>query len=193
MNAPHLNLARFDFVSVRLAVVCARVGNLTEAAGECHLVLPAASRRLRDLEVVAIEAREEERRGDRRRGRAREPGQLPAAAAVGDRAGGENPLKRKWRDTMKPRFDAKALCSWIATFCALAPAAAQQVTGTLGSVGLGVPGASSSAPSVPASSANRAACFICPSICGSPSTIESRPLATRNAWRTACGCSSRYT
>lgn len=50
MNTPHLNRARFDFVSVRLAVVCARVGNLTEAASECHLVLPAASRRLRDLE-----------------------------------------------------------------------------------------------------------------------------------------------
>jgi DNA-binding transcriptional LysR family regulator len=50
MNTPHLNLARFDFVSVRLAVVCARLGNLTEAARECNLVLPAASRRLRDLE-----------------------------------------------------------------------------------------------------------------------------------------------
>jgi len=44
------NLARFDFVSIRLAVACARAGNLTEAARECHLVLPAASRRLRDLE-----------------------------------------------------------------------------------------------------------------------------------------------
>lgn len=52
MNTPHLNLARFDFVSIRLAVVCSRVGNLTEAARECHLVLPAASRRLRDLEVA---------------------------------------------------------------------------------------------------------------------------------------------
>ncbi len=50
MSTPHLNLARFDFVSVRLAVVCARAGNLTEAARECNLVLPAASRRLRDLE-----------------------------------------------------------------------------------------------------------------------------------------------
>jgi DNA-binding transcriptional LysR family regulator len=50
MNTPHLNLARFDFVSIRLAVACARAGNLTEAARECHLVLPAASRRLRDLE-----------------------------------------------------------------------------------------------------------------------------------------------
>ena len=41
------------------------------------------------------------------------------------------------------------------------------------------------APSVPASSARRTASFIWPRICGSPSTIESRPAATRNAWRTA--------
>jgi len=47
---PHYNLARFDFVSIRLAVACTRTGSLTEAARECHLVLPAASRRLRDLE-----------------------------------------------------------------------------------------------------------------------------------------------
>ncbi len=40
-------------------------------------------------------------------------------------------------------------------------------------------------PSVPASSASRTACFICPRICGSPSTIESRPAATRKAWRAA--------
>lgn len=50
MPPPAYNLARFDFVSIRLAVACARTGNLTEAARECHLVLPAASRRLRDLE-----------------------------------------------------------------------------------------------------------------------------------------------
>jgi len=49
-DLPHYNLARFDFVSIRLAVACVRTGNLTEAARECHLVLPAASRRLRDLE-----------------------------------------------------------------------------------------------------------------------------------------------
>lgn len=49
-EVPHYNLARFDFVSIRLAVACARTGSLTEAASECHLVLPAASRRLRDLE-----------------------------------------------------------------------------------------------------------------------------------------------
>lgn len=50
MPQPAYNLARFDFVSIRLAVVCARTGSLTEAARECNLVLPAASRRLRDLE-----------------------------------------------------------------------------------------------------------------------------------------------
>jgi DNA-binding transcriptional LysR family regulator len=47
-----LNLSRFDFVSVRLAVLCAQTGNLTAAARECHLVLPAASRRIKDLEVA---------------------------------------------------------------------------------------------------------------------------------------------
>lgn len=52
MKQPPLNLARFDFVSVRLAVLCARVGNLTQAARECNLVLPAASRRLRELEAA---------------------------------------------------------------------------------------------------------------------------------------------
>ena len=41
-------------------------------------------------------------------------------------------------------------------------------------------------PSVPAASAARTASFIWPRICGSPSTIESRPQATRKAWRTAC-------
>ena len=44
----------------------------------------------------------------------------------------------------------------------------------------------STSPSVPAASAWRTACFIWPRICGSPSTIESRPEATRNAWVTAC-------
>jgi hypothetical protein len=40
-------------------------------------------------------------------------------------------------------------------------------------------------PSVPALSAPRTDCFTCPRIWGSPSTIESRPQATRKAWRTA--------
>ena len=48
----------------------------------------------------------------------------------------------------------------------------------------------STLPSVPADSAARAASFIWPRICGSPSTIESRPEATRNAWRTACSFGS---
>lgn len=44
------NLARFDLVSIRLAVVCAQSGSLTAAAREAHLALAAASRRLRELE-----------------------------------------------------------------------------------------------------------------------------------------------
>jgi hypothetical protein len=36
-------------------------------------------------------------------------------------------------------------------------------------------------------SAARTASFIWPRICGSPMTIESRPLATRKAWRMASG------
>jgi len=47
---PRYNLARFDFVSVRLAVACAQTGSLTSAARECRLALPAASRRVRELE-----------------------------------------------------------------------------------------------------------------------------------------------
>jgi DNA-binding transcriptional LysR family regulator len=46
----HYNLARFDFVSIRLAVLCAQTGSMTAAARDCNLVLPAASRRIRDLE-----------------------------------------------------------------------------------------------------------------------------------------------
>jgi DNA-binding transcriptional LysR family regulator len=51
MNMNSYNLARFDFVSVRLAVLCAQSGSLTAAARDCNLVLPAASRRIRDLEA----------------------------------------------------------------------------------------------------------------------------------------------
>jgi molybdate transport repressor ModE-like protein len=44
------NLARFDLVSIRLAVACAQYGSLTAAAREAHLALAAASRRIRELE-----------------------------------------------------------------------------------------------------------------------------------------------
>jgi DNA-binding transcriptional LysR family regulator len=44
------NLARFDLVSIRLAVACAQGGSLTAAAREAHLALAAASRRIKDLE-----------------------------------------------------------------------------------------------------------------------------------------------
>jgi DNA-binding transcriptional LysR family regulator len=44
------NLARFDLVSIRLAVACVQSGSLTAAARESHLALAAASRRVRELE-----------------------------------------------------------------------------------------------------------------------------------------------
>ena len=44
------NLARFDLVSIRLAVACAQTGSLTAASRDSHLALAAASRRLRELE-----------------------------------------------------------------------------------------------------------------------------------------------
>lgn len=50
--APHLNLARFDLVTIRLAVACAESGSLTAAARESHLALAAASRRIRELELT---------------------------------------------------------------------------------------------------------------------------------------------
>jgi DNA-binding transcriptional LysR family regulator len=50
LPAPGYNLARFDFVSIRLAVACAQTGSLTSGARNCNLVLPAASRRIRELE-----------------------------------------------------------------------------------------------------------------------------------------------
>ena len=44
------NLARFDLVSIRLAMACAQTGSLTVAARGSHLALGAASRRIRELE-----------------------------------------------------------------------------------------------------------------------------------------------
>ena len=46
------NLARFDLVSIRLAVDCAQTGSLTAAARGTHLALGAASRRIRELEAA---------------------------------------------------------------------------------------------------------------------------------------------
>lgn len=44
------NLARFDLVSIRLAVACLQTGSLTAAARDSHLALAAASRRIKELE-----------------------------------------------------------------------------------------------------------------------------------------------
>jgi DNA-binding transcriptional LysR family regulator len=50
MAAHSYNLARFDLVTIRLAVSCAQTGSLTAAARGSHLALAAASRRIRELE-----------------------------------------------------------------------------------------------------------------------------------------------
>lgn len=47
-----INLARFDLVSIRLAVACFQTGSLSAAARNAHLALAAASRRLRELELA---------------------------------------------------------------------------------------------------------------------------------------------
>jgi DNA-binding transcriptional LysR family regulator len=52
LHAPRYNLARFDFVSIRLAVACAQTGSLTAGARACNLVVAAASRRIRELEAA---------------------------------------------------------------------------------------------------------------------------------------------
>ena len=50
------NLARFDLVTIRLAVDCAQTGSLTAAARGAHLALGAASRRIRELEAALGDA-----------------------------------------------------------------------------------------------------------------------------------------
>ena len=55
MASASYNLARFDLVSIRLAVACAQSGSLTAAAREAHLALAAASRRIKDLEAAVGE------------------------------------------------------------------------------------------------------------------------------------------
>lgn len=45
-----INLARFELLSIRLAVCCARYGTLSSAAKACHLSVSGASHRLQRLE-----------------------------------------------------------------------------------------------------------------------------------------------
>lgn len=45
-----MNLARLDFISLRLAVRCAELGSISAAAAQCHLSVMGASERLRRLE-----------------------------------------------------------------------------------------------------------------------------------------------
>lgn len=55
MDLPY-NLARFDLISVKLAVACAQRGSLTLAAQDANLALAATSRRIRDLEAAIGES-----------------------------------------------------------------------------------------------------------------------------------------
>jgi DNA-binding transcriptional LysR family regulator len=45
-----MNLQRLDLASIRLVVLCAESGSLSEAARRCHLSLPGASHRLKAFE-----------------------------------------------------------------------------------------------------------------------------------------------
>lgn len=50
MATTSFNPARYDLLSIRIAVACAQHGSLSAAAADCNLALAAASRRLRELE-----------------------------------------------------------------------------------------------------------------------------------------------
>lgn len=51
-----VNPARYDLVSIRLAVVCAETGSLSEAARLLHMSLSGASHRLSTLEEALGQA-----------------------------------------------------------------------------------------------------------------------------------------
>lgn len=55
MNRVTQHLSRFDLVSIRLVVDCVQHGSLTAAAERAHLALPAASRRVKELEQAVGE------------------------------------------------------------------------------------------------------------------------------------------
>jgi DNA-binding transcriptional LysR family regulator len=46
----HFNLQRLDLASIRLVVLCAEWGSLSEAARRCHLSVSGASHRLKSFE-----------------------------------------------------------------------------------------------------------------------------------------------
>lgn len=56
MNPIAKELSRIDLVSMRLLVDCVQFGSLSAAAEQAHVALPAASRRIKELERVAGEA-----------------------------------------------------------------------------------------------------------------------------------------
>lgn len=64
MPMEHLNLQRLDLASVRLVVLCAQLGSLSEAAKRCHLSVSGASHRLKAFEeALGFEVFVRHRRG----------------------------------------------------------------------------------------------------------------------------------
>lgn len=49
-SAPKVNVARFDFVTIRLAVLCADLGSLSAASRQANCSISASSQRLKGLE-----------------------------------------------------------------------------------------------------------------------------------------------
>ena len=49
-----MNLQRLDFASIRLVVLCAESGSLSEAPRRCHLSLSGASHRLKAFEDAVV-------------------------------------------------------------------------------------------------------------------------------------------
>lgn len=59
-----MNLQRLDFASIRLVVLCAESGSLSEAARRCHLSLSGASHRLKAFEdAMGVSVFQRHRRG----------------------------------------------------------------------------------------------------------------------------------
>lgn len=65
-SRPAMNINRLDLASIRLVVLCAQLGSLSEAARRCHLSLSGASHRLKSFEeAIGQPVFERHRRGMR--------------------------------------------------------------------------------------------------------------------------------
>jgi DNA-binding transcriptional LysR family regulator len=124
------NLARFDLVTIRLVVDCARLGSLSAAAEQSHLALAAASRRIRDLEdTLGQQLFERHGRGLHASPAARVfvRHALPMLQSV-DRLGGElNDLRRGIARRIRLSASTAAINQFLAPLLAAYDAKAPQV------------------------------------------------------------------